>query len=319
MSFRIDTWDPGYGTSGDADLATSAAEIVADLEVPADQWGPVTPQQVDGPGAILFTDGVRRLDARVWFDPEPGRQLPEPGVCASLGAAVVCCCPAGAHVTDVRVERLAVAVRADVPDLVTTAGTYTGHPLDRAPGVELSTALSRGVQARLAALEVDVVRGLRRPGTGAHTAPDDLIVVDGPLRTHSAVPRAVGFIKAHHATYLPDRLNAVVAALQPGQRTPVFALGTQWHRFSWYLRLPGDATGWWAGVVRLEASAELDLDAVQLIADQSARVLPRFASVEYKDTRAPQNLYPTGALERYLRRRLGDPALLHRALRRAAA
>ncbi len=54
------------------------------------------------------------------------------------------------------------------------------------------------------------------------------------------------------------------------------------------------------------------------LTDLSQRVLPRFGSVEYKDARAPQNLYPVAGLERDLRRRLGDPQLLHRALRLAA-
>ena len=50
-----------------------------------------------------------------------------------------------------------------------------------------------------------------------------------------------------------------------------------------------------------------------------AAVLPRFASEPHKDTRAPQNLYPIGGLERELRHRFGDQALLFRSLQRAAA
>ncbi len=46
-------------------------------------------------------------------------------------------------------------------------------------------------------------------------------------------------------------------------------------------------------------------------------MLPRFASEPHKDTRAPQNLYPIGGLERELRHRLGDQALLFRSLQRA--
>ena len=42
--------------------------------------------------------------------------------------------------------------------------------------------------------------------------------------------------------------------------------------------------------------------------------MPRYASEPHKDPRAPQNLYPIGGLERELRRRLGDPDLLYRAL-----
>jgi len=46
--------------------------------------------------------------------------------------------------------------------------------------------------------------------------------------------------------------------------------------------------------------------------------LQRYASAGYKDSRAPQNLYPIAGLERALRRRLGDPGVVYRALRAAA-
>jgi hypothetical protein len=41
------------------------------------------------------------------------------------------------------------------------------------------------------------------------------------------------------------------------------------------------------------------------------------ASEPHLDPRAPQNLVPIAALERELRRRLGDPAFVYRALREA--
>jgi hypothetical protein len=96
-------------------------------------------------------------------------------------------------------------------------------------------------------------------------------------------------------------------------------MGTNWRRYSWYLRLPCDPGAPWAGIVRVECSADLDVaDAVNL-ANLSQAALGRFASTEYKDARAPQNLYPIAGLERELRRRLGHPGLLYRALRRAAS
>jgi hypothetical protein len=55
------------------------------------------------------------------------------------------------------------------------------------------------------------------------------------------------------------------------------------------------------------------------LADQVTAALPRFASEAHKDGRAPQNLYPIAGLERDLRHRLGDPQILYRALRQAAA
>ena len=71
-------------------------------------------------------------------------------------------------------------------------------------------------------------------------------------------------------------------------------------------------------MVRVECAADLPVAEVIRLAGLSQRCLGRFASAAYKDSRAPQNLYPIAGLERELRRRLGDPRLLYRALREAA-
>ena len=105
----------------------------------------------------------------------------------------------------------------------------------------------------------------------------------------------------------------------PSGEPPVFTIGGEWTRHSWYLRLPGPPGGPRAGIVRCEAPAELVRDEVVALADVSAAVLPRYASEAHKDSRAPQNLYPIAGLERDLRHRLGDPALVLRSLRVAAA
>jgi hypothetical protein len=138
------------------------------------------------------------------------------------------------------------------------------------------------------------------------------------LRGRQHLPRTLGYIKSHQARYLPPELNGLVSALLPGQRTPIFLMGTSWDRHSWYLRLPGPAGAPWAGIVRIECSADLPLKEVTRLAALSQSCLGRFASASYKDSRAPQNLYPIAGLEAQLRRRLGDPRLLYRALRRAA-
>jgi hypothetical protein len=101
----------------------------------------------------------------------------------------------------------------------------------------------------------------------------------------------------------------------------VFQMGTSWERYAWYLRLPStpDTPGApWAGVVRCEVAKELSDAEVITLANLSQTVLPRYASTSYKDPRAPQNLVPIAGLERELRRRLGDPRVMYRALREAA-
>jgi hypothetical protein len=98
----------------------------------------------------------------------------------------------------------------------------------------------------------------------------------------------------------------------------VFTIGTTWSRHAWYLRLPGPEGSPWAGIVRCECSSDLAPDAAIALANHASAALPRFASEAHKDTRAPQNLYPIAGLERELRRRLGDQALLYRSLRQVA-
>jgi hypothetical protein len=192
--------------------------------------------------------------------------------------------------------------------------------------------LSNALQKALAELEVDTAGQARTGLARAHETAsrslvvedldDDLLVIDGPLRYHGHLKRALGFIKTHRAEYLPSALNGIVAALDPRERSPVFLMGTSWERFAWYLRLPSvpDVQGApWAGIVRCEATTELSKTDVMALANLSQTVLCRYASVTYKDSRAPQNLVPIGGLEDALRHRLGDARIMYRALRQAAA
>jgi len=120
-------------------------------------------------------------------------------------------------------------------------------------------------------------------------------------------------------TYLSPERGAIVAALEVGQRTPLFTIA-DYRRYSWYVRLAILEGGHsWTGIVRCEASGHLPLADVTVMADRTAALLPVVASEPHLDPRAPQNLVPIGALERQLRHRMGDPGLVYRALREAVA
>lgn len=315
MRFSVDPWDPTYGTSLDTALGESTAQLEVDLEVPADRWAPIDPAPgVAAPDAVLFVDGVRRVDAQVWVAEPDGAA--SPALCASYAAGVVCCCRnQRAHLLTAHVRRGLFTTAADSTDVVTAAGTYRATPTAAVPDVAPMQVLSLALQRDLGDTEL-IAAGAARADHGGE---DDLLVVDGPLRGRQHLPRAIGFVKSHRSDYLPPQLGGVVAALRPGQRTPVFRLGSSWKRHTWYLRLPCAPGAPWAGVVRVECSADLTPDAAICLAALSQVTLVRFASTEYKDSRAPQNLYPIAGLERALRRRLGEPALLYRALRVAAA
>jgi hypothetical protein len=175
--------------------------------------------------------------------------------------------------------------------------------------------LSQALQREMGGTELLAAASARAD----HGVERDLLVVDGPLPRRQHLARAVGFVKTHKSTYLPAELGGIVAALGAGERTPVFTLGSSWKRHTWYLRLPCAPGSPWAGVVRVECSAELSAADAVALAALGQVTLVRYASTEYKDSRAPQNLYPIAGLERALRRRLGEPTVLYRALRRAAA
>ncbi len=327
MQFTVDGWDPAYGTSLELEdfLEESTAVVDVNVELPAGRWQPLDPD-IDclAPEALLFVDGVRRVEARVWIDEDSGidGQATEASaaLCASYAAGVVCCCCQQAHLVQANIRRGLFTVAPHASDIVTWAGSYGAcHVTGKAASTPLMVRLSQALQRHLA--EIEVVTAVEaRAAVYEHDVPpdSDLLVVDGPLRGRQHLPRALGYIKSHRSTYLPPELNALVAALSPGQRTPVFLMGTSWDRHSWYLRLPGPPGSPWAGVVRIECSADLPISEVTRLAAISQKCLGRFASAAYKDSRAPQNLYPIAGLERELRRRLGDPRLLYRALRVAA-
>lgn len=303
MKLAIDSWAPEYGTAigGPQGLQPTDGAVDVGLEVAAQDWSPRRPGPDVQPATdIRFIDGVRRIDARVWaIDGTASR----PAIAVSYAAGIVHT-NGSAAVTECEVRRELFGP-AGMPGLV--GGSVTYHPYAVAGGGDED--LIAAVQRRMGQLEVEVAA---RAGGG------DLIVVDGPLSGRQQIPGAVGYVKTHRTAYLPPLVEHVVAELPPGCRTPLFATQTSWSRFSWYLRLP-NATGHpWAGVVRLEAPADMPLAEVVALADTTAATLPRFASHPHRDPRAPQNLYPIAGLERQLTRRLGDRHHLERVLRRAA-
>jgi hypothetical protein len=315
----VDAWDPSYGSSfegggdGDGPASASSAQVDTDVEVPAAQWAPLdVPAGVRCPDVVLLVDGVRRNDAGLWTAEEDGQSFA--GLAASYAAGVVRC--------DLR-RGVAELASAHVGRGLFTAspsaqGVQAGsvrYEIHRVSGTGEASKLPAAVQGPLTALEIEVSAAARDHGSDGA----DLLVVDGPLRNRRQLPRTIGYVKTQQKQYLPPSLTPVVTSLRPGQRTPVFALGTVWGGWSWYLRLPGATGAPWSGIVRIECSPDLTPDQAIELAHLSGATLPRFASSPYKDPRAPQNLVPIAGLERRLRSMLGDARILHRALLLATA
>lgn len=303
MKFAVETWAPEYGIAADdAQMDDSSDGVVVDIEIAADKWSPIDPAPASLPSTIMFVDGVRRIDARVWItDGDAVR----PGVCATVAAGSVLCTETSATVVEAQVVRGLFTGPTDAAtDIETRSGTYRYF----ACAGDAPDDLYLGIHNEMTKIE-----------TGLGSSHDcDLVVFDGPLRGRTD-QRGVGYVKTQHVQYLPDELQSVLAALEAGQRTPLFHIsGRGFTRYSWYLRLPIERTQPWAGIVRCEVPAAGSVaDAVER-ANQVTKLLPRYASQPHKDGRAPQNLYPIAGLENELRRRLGDQYLMERALRLAA-
>jgi hypothetical protein len=298
MRFAVESWDPAYGISA-AESALEPADqpVDAGVEVALDRWQPIAP---DGraPETILFVDGVRRIDSRVWID---DGALSRPAICATVAAGVVRCEPTAATVVDVKVERGLYTAVADAVAIKTRHGTYQA----RAAADDEDARLYSSLHTHMTELE--------RSMSGSFDQAE-LVVFDGPLRGRQEA-MGVGYVKTQKVQYLEPAQHRVVAALDDGERSPLFAISGQYPRWSWYLRLPGPRSHALSGIVRLELPGLGGVDDAVGRADRISAALPRFASKPHREARAPQNLYPIAGLEQELRRRLGDARLLERALR----
>ena len=210
-------------------LEESSAELDLDLEMPA---GAVAARSTPIPRSRC---PARCCSWTACAASTPGsgctatRPQPLPGIAASFAAGLVCC-DGAARIADVTVERGLFTAAAEATGI--TAGRAS-YPARLAAGPALDQ-LSLALQQRLTSAEVQLALAYRAQNPAA----DDLLVVDGPLRGRTHLDRTVGYIKTHHASYLPPEQAAVVSALRPGQRTPAFTMGTSWRRTSWYLQLP---------------------------------------------------------------------------------
>lgn len=299
MRFAVESWSPEFGVPADA---TPETEVPTDTDIEVKgAWAPLRPA-VAAADQVLFVDGVRRVDASLWIEQEG--DVPVLGLCATYAAGAVHC-GERAQVVDARVERALFTAAVGAGDVETSAGIYRVSASAGSTPEELWLR----IQEQMGRLEGTV--------SAAHQE-EGLVVVDGPLSHHRHVTDAVGYVKAQHVHYLPAERRGILLELEIGTRTPLFMVSGGASRFSWYLRL-GVGSGPAGGQVRCEISAGRSVDEARLVADLVTATLPKYASQAHKEPRAPQNLFPIAGLERELRRRLGDQAILERALRRRAA
>lgn len=305
----VESWAPEYGSPIAHDAELEPSDGVVDATVEESVWEPKSAPAgcEDAVPVVEFIDGVRRVDARLTLD---DADVVTPGLFGSLavGATKWDRTVPRSEFGHISMERIAFLAGGRVE---TVPGGGLGYETVGVPSDDPGE-LVRQLHERMRTAEADLAARLA-------DSSDHLIVADGPV--NSLKPRSIiGLIKTHRVNYLEASHVATVRRLGPAQRTPLFLIdATRFARYSWYLKLcevPGGHL--WSGVVRCEVPASLGLDRAVELADQATALLPVTAPALHTDPRAPQNLVPIAALERRLRRELGDAKLVYRALRQAA-
>ncbi len=308
MALFVEDWGATYGPAylvTPDDAGSASAELVEDgRDFIAHDGVPPVP----GDGAVAFVDGVRRGEASLWQEDATGGS--GRGVAGGHACGAVIADGAGAAFGESRVHRMIIWGSGLVGGLPAIRGGWcwaVASIADSNPDAPL-----KELQIRMRQEEGRLAEDLCAAGY--------LTVVDGPLNfVRSRDLPVVGYVKTHHRALLDPEHHRLIPTLGPGQRSSLFRLGQD--RYSAYLRLaPVAATSSpWSGIVRIEVPQSAGLAAAISTADRIAGSIPRFAGVAHRDPRAPQNLQPIGALERYLRHRLGSAALATRAVREAVA
>jgi hypothetical protein len=302
---RVDPWAAEYdGGAGRLELDAPAAAVDATVD---GEWRALRPPPRTGdPPPLAFVDGVRRIDCRFVVEHAERRAY---GLFGSFAV--------GATTT----ERAAAVVREHIGRVAATGSGFAIDPVAiRQRAVQAvyapETTAEDDPEAPLRALQ----NAMRRAEAALAPQVADGVAAafgDGPLSSLAGDGPLIGYVKRLLRSYLPPAQEALLPRLQLGERTPLFLVrGAPLDRYSWYQRI-GHGRGIdteLTGVVRCEVAARLGRDRARALADLAARELPRFASDPLRDPRAPQNLFPIGALETHLRHRLGDPLLLRRAL-----
>ena len=334
MNLRLDPWAAEYNTAYYAEVANREDDQVSlntTLEHAADDWQPV---RVAPPATawtdLFFLDGSRRVEARVLLE-QDRRQLAF-GAMGTYAVGAVSCC---AHFS-----RPAHFMEAIEPKHI--CALSSGYDRISAPGALELTALApfqlgnlrydiipteeTDADAVVRKLQQEMLTAEKELGVRlAKEHPNALIVVDGRRSLVNYDRNLVGYVKTIHDIKINRAQLDVVQKLEQGERSPVYLVNpgrSEQQYFEWFLRLR-DPRPWLyslAGMVRLQAYAgtnpEQYLADTIMLANWLSATLPKLASRQHQDPRAPQQLLPVRALEAELRRRMGHPAVLRRRITR---
>lgn len=313
LRFQLHPWDPDtlytttdYDQEGDENLDL-------DFEVGESEWRPIAPGPVAA-RTVHFVDGARRHDAAGTFGEHPClfAVMGVGSVTSRFGTRVT----PPAHAPARRYVIVGGEGDADVLPVSIEDYGLTYEPRYIEGGEPQLAAEAQKLMLQWEAAHAEEL---------AATNPDDLVLVDGPLRRADSYQNILGYVKTTAREPLPVEQRDVLAALQPGQRSPIYQVHagdrSLVERLEWVIRPRQVAAGIdpRLGLVRIQANSSLTLEQARALADWSATTLPAYSADYHHDSRAPQQLLIIKNLENDLRRSFGNRDLLLTALRRMLA
>jgi len=337
IRIRPDLWQSVYTGSTEVELTDQQGSytVVATTEChDLEHWNaiPVPNAAFDEAAAarVAFVDGVRRIDMHGVIDGNP----PFYGVFGSVAAGCMQMSGAHAHDTagalrDEEVRRYFVTNCPDPDAAPIRLISDPACPFDVRYEIHRSTGrdsadFGQELNNLMQELEHDIAqRQVDRPDVQA-------VMTDGPLpyehQLAAGTGKLAGIIKNVQKAYLGQDQFATVLALGAAERTPLFEIHyedgsrNRNSKFSFFLRLREltPFTSSTANLVRVEMPVT-GLTAAVHLADLASAIAVRYSSNLWGDTRAPQNLYPVGALETALKDRLGDQRFLRSVILRTLA
>lgn len=306
LVLRADPWMPDYGMGFEVAMDEEPAART-DPFVETEDWSRGR-GGVPRAEALWFVDGVRRAELRLVASDGARRG---PGLFGSYAVGSVRSngrADFGPHAV-----RRALVLGGGLSGDGLTLGELA-FAMECEPKGDPDAPLLR-LQVLMRAAEADLAKRIASEG-------DRLVLADGPLAyTFYDVPTAshvVGVVKRSSREYLDAPQAALLGALPPAQRTPLFAIGdedSRTRRYSWYVRVTPLRAGLHerAGLARCEVRFGAGLAEAVAVADHVTAALPLYAGRPW-DARTPQNVVPIAALEQWLRHRMGDTRLIRRTL-----
>lgn len=322
MSGRLylDPWPGEHDGAWGAEPGVEAVAVTdLEAELPLAEWRELRAAESPEWPELFFVDGSRRMELRLLVEDAGGIRAHGGLGTTAVGAVRLCPGERARFEDGLRVGRWLFTGAGQLHEallLEPTDGYRGGLRFEHQPVAETDRdSILQALQNRMRLEEEHLTAAL----VARH--PDGLVICDGPLPQFVAGERVIGYVKTTSTERLPPEQLALVARLGAGGRTPIYTVGEGHRRhYEWVLRLR-EREPWhhsMAGCVRLQVRAPSGRDGlsdfVRRVADWSSAGLPPLASHELQDRRAPQQLIPVMALERELKRRMGDSALVGRRI-----